>query len=169
MAIFEFLAPYHHEICSRCDRRMYGSASPDLIAEGDQPMRNTVTGAALCQDCAAFSYGPEASLPHYDACLNVAAALNWPEAFRADLLVHDRHALESQDPTVPFIWAIRSCGTHLVRPSDRNPESHLKGISEMDRNDAFRLFVWEGSGVGLHEVNLDGANAFIANFFGTVR
>jgi hypothetical protein len=56
-------------------------------------------------------------LPHYEALRAEARRVRWPERFETDLTVHDRAALATRDPALPFAWVLNRGATYLAHPS----------------------------------------------------
>lgn len=50
----------------------------------------------------------------YRAITAEANRLGWPQAYRADLLTHDRSILSAAEAPRDFLWSVRPTGTHLV-------------------------------------------------------
>lgn len=42
-----------------------------------------------------------------------AAAKKLPKSYTADLFVHDLKTLREQPESLPFVWVLHTCGTHL--------------------------------------------------------
>jgi hypothetical protein len=53
----------------------------------------------------------------YQDMLEIAYKLNLPKYFRTDLTKHDKHFLETKNPS-RFVWIIYRSGTHIFDLSD---------------------------------------------------
>ena len=94
-----------------------------------------------CETCG--GYGIETiPMPHFEAIKAKAAEIGRPDCYREDLTVHDRHFCEDRDPSLPFLWCARECGTHVVSPEDFATHSYAGGISFLLPD--HRLFWWTG-------------------------
>lgn len=67
-----------------------------------------------CGDCDGYGIAPSPwSRRHYLALVEVSQRTGYPQEYREDLTVHDRHACEVLDPAQPFAWVLRESGTHI--------------------------------------------------------
>lgn len=62
-----------------------------------------------------FQIRPVRSI-YYINMLQLAIQKGYPEAYKDDILVHDRNVLFSDDFEVPFGWQLRDAGTDFLYP-----------------------------------------------------
>ena len=97
------------------------------------------------------------AMPHFDALAAEAERVGWPRDYRNDLYVHDLRQLDATDPSVPFVWVLRECGTCLNTAEDLNRfgRSHGMHLSPASAADAFgvercRFYTWDGKHLTHH-------------------
>ena len=82
---------------------------------------DTETGGLYCsRPCAERHTPPET--PAHRALVAAAGALGLPTHYRRDLTLWDRLACAAHPAAEPFLWFIRSHGTHILYPAGRPPE-----------------------------------------------
>ena len=75
-----------------------------------------------------------------------AARLGLPEAYVADVFVHDRAQLErmaAEDKEIRFVWVLHSAGSNLLDARDSQTPSYL-AESFLRRTDNCHVFLFEG-------------------------
>lgn len=80
---------------------------------------------------------------HYDAIVNAANAIGWPEAYKDDLLVHDLEACRQCGENRPFAWSVRRSGTHLIYVDCEIDRQWGDACAKND-GDSSRYFLWDG-------------------------
>jgi hypothetical protein len=95
--------------------------------------------------------GTKHAHPAWALIRSEARALGWPEAFEADLYIHDHRALArvlvtKEASKAPFLWAVGRCGTQLTwiatEPfGERESREHVLYL-ESERP---RMFYWDGA------------------------
>lgn len=93
-------------------------------------------------------------LSPYGAMLAESTRTGMPRTFQNDLTVHDRAWVEARDPALPFLWALRPDGTHVVGLEPAGPrvarENTAPAIFDALARDfeGSRFYIWDG--VSLH-------------------
>lgn len=75
-----------------------------------------------------------------------AARLGLPEAYVADVFVHDRAQLErmaAEGRDLRFVWVLHACGSNLLDARESQTPSYL-AESFLRRTDNCRVFLFEG-------------------------
>jgi hypothetical protein len=93
--------------------------------------------------------------PHYEALLAEAARVGWPQEYRRDVLVHDRNHCARLDPATPFVWVLRTMGSHLFPIGVRDGVGHGAAHFAVSCPETFgtercRVYTWDGSRLTEH-------------------
>ena len=82
----------------------------------------------------------------FDQMVREVVRLGLPEAFVADLFVHDRRRLEmmaAEDGPLRFVWVLYDCGTHLLEARGSLTPSYL-AEPFIRRYDRCHVYLFEG-------------------------
>ncbi len=82
--------------------------------------------------------------PHHQL-VREAVRLGLPEAFVADLFVHDREQIErmaAEGKGLRFVWVLHSAGSHLLDARESQTPSYLAG-SYLRRTDDCHVYLFE--------------------------
>jgi hypothetical protein len=66
---------------------------------------------------------------HFAALLEESARVGWPAHYKRDLTLHDRSILDGRDPSEPFAWILRECGTYTICPGKYSRTSMWTGAT----------------------------------------
>jgi len=84
---------------------------------------------------------------HYKALLAESKKAGWPKDYATDLTKHDHRELRHRDPDLPFGWALRESGTHLLLPEhgwdNKPPSASIKSIDSFGGDPLF--YTWDGT------------------------
>ena len=122
----------------RSARRAHRHFRLGETAEGQQLARRMDTLLASLRE----SYDTDAPLHQL---VREALRLELPEAYVADLFVHDREQIErmvAEGRGVRFVWVLHSAGSHLLDARESQTPSYLAG-SYLRRTDDCHVYLFE--------------------------
>lgn len=89
---------------------------------------------------------------HFIACVEVSFEREGVRLtnYVSDLLVHDRQRLARLDPSLPFAFAVRASGTHLITPAERDGVGHRSWeypgfVADSFACEPVRWWWWDGN------------------------
>lgn len=104
------------------------------------------------------------NMRHYVACVEAAVEHEGIQLrnYMSDLITWDRQTLEKEDTSLPFAFAVRESGTHLVRLSERDGVGHRCWEYPGFVTDSFALgkvrwWWWDGEKMTHLDSHLDAA------------
>lgn len=102
------------------------------------------------------------NMRHFIACMETAFEHEGVrvQRYMSDIITWDRRVLETEDPSLPFAYAVRASGTHLVRLGERDGVGHRSWqypsfIGNRFSCEEVRWFWWDGQKMTRLESYLD--------------